>query len=120
MLSPSIPLRVSHIVKSYGTHRVLDGISFELRAGEIFGLVGLNGIGKTTLIKTLLDLTQADSGNAEMFGIPCTHVQAREKLSYLPEKFTPSRYLRGDEYLKLALAYYGKPYDHAHARALAE
>ena len=87
----TIPLDIRDVVKSYGKHRVLDGISFSLKPGEIFGLIGLNGIGKTTLIKILLDLAKADSGAAYIFGKPCNSVQAREALSYLPEKFSPSR-----------------------------
>lgn len=106
-----VPLSVQNISKSYGRQLVLDDVSFDLKPGEIFGLVGLNGAGKTTLIKILLDLANANSGNASIFGEPCTGVKAREKLSYLPEKFSPSRYLKGSEYLELALSYYSKKLD---------
>lgn len=115
----SIPLRVDTVSKSYGSHQVLDGISFDLKPGEIFGLIGLNGAGKTTLIKILLDLAEANSGAASIFGEPCNTVKARERISYLPEKFAPSRYLKGDEYLSLALSYYGKKFGKQEARALA-
>ena len=114
------PLVVEAIQKSYGTHHVLDGISFTLHRGEIFGLIGLNGIGKTTLIKILLDLSAADAGTARIFGEPCDTVKARARISYLPEKFAPSRYLKGYEYLSLALSYYGKQLDIDAARALAK
>ncbi len=114
-----MPLTIDHIVKSYGKQRVLEDISFTLQPGEIFGLVGLNGAGKTTLIKILLDLAHADSGNALLFGEPSTSVKARERLSYLPEKFSPSRYLKGYEHLALALSYYGKKLDREKARTLA-
>lgn len=113
------PLVIEHIHKSYGAHRVLEDISFALKPGEIFGLVGLNGVGKTTLIKIILDLAQADSGQACIFGDLCTTVKARERISYLPEKFSPSRYLRGMEHLQLALSYYGKKPDAEMARQLA-
>lgn len=113
------PLAINAISKSYGKHLVLDNISFDLKPGEIFGLIGLNGAGKTTLIKILLDLAAANSGNAQIFGKPCTTVAAREQLSYLPEKFSPSRYLKGVEHLALALSYYGKAFDLEKARALA-
>jgi ABC-2 type transport system ATP-binding protein len=113
------PLTIDAISKSYGKQKVLDGISFSLHAGEIFGLVGLNGAGKTTLIKILLDLATSDAGQARMFGEPSTTVKAREKLSYLPEKFSPSRYLKGYEHLALALSYYGKKLDREKARTLA-
>ncbi len=113
------PLVVENISKSYGTHQVLDQISFALNPGEIFGLVGLNGAGKTTLIKMLLDLAKPDHGQARMFGTPCTEVAARARVSYLPEKFTPSRYLKGAEHLALALSYYGKKLDRTKAADLA-
>jgi ABC-2 type transport system ATP-binding protein len=113
------PLTVDHVSKSYGAHRVLQDVSFSLKPGEIFGLIGLNGAGKTTLIKILLDLADADHGQAHMFGEPCDRVKARERVSYLPEKFSPSRYLKGFEYLALALSYYGKKLDSEQARALA-
>lgn len=118
-MSQDSPLVVHDIRKAYGAHQVLDGISFSLKPGEIFGLVGLNGIGKTTLIKILLDLSAADSGTATIFGEPTTTVKARSKLSYLPEKFSPSRYLRGVEHLELALSYYQQKLDLLRAHQLA-
>jgi ABC-2 type transport system ATP-binding protein len=113
------PLVIDSIKKSYGAHQVLDGVSFALNTGEIFGLIGLNGIGKTTLIKIVLDLSSSDAGEARIFGEPCDTVNARAHISYLPEKFTPSRYLKGYEYLSLALSYYGKKLDMEAARVLA-
>jgi len=118
-LTSPTPLQIESIKKSYGKQLVLDDVSFELQPGEIFGLVGLNGVGKTTLIKILLDLASADAGSAKIFGEPSTTVKARELLSYLPEKFAPSRYLKGSEYLALALSYYGKKLDMEKAMALA-
>lgn len=115
----NLPLDIQHIAKSYGKHQVLNDISFALQPGEIFGLVGLNGAGKTTLIKLLLDLANANAGTAHIFGEASTTVKAREQLSYLPEKFSPSRYLKGFEHLALALSYYGKTLDRDKARALA-
>ena len=121
MTEPStIPLSVEHISKSYGRQLVLEDVSFNLVPGEIFGLVGLNGAGKTTLIKILLDLANANRGSAQLFGEASTKVKAREKLSYLPEKFSPSRYLKGYEHLALALSYYGKKLDKEAARILAK
>ncbi len=90
-----------------------------LTQGEIFGLIGLNGAGKTTLIKILLDLIDAEAGAAQIFDTPATHLNARRNLSYLPEKFQPSRYLKGMEYLDLALSYYGKKLDKQQARDYA-
>jgi ABC-2 type transport system ATP-binding protein len=113
------PLSVQAVHKSYGNRKVLEEISFNLVAGEIFGLIGLNGAGKTTLIKILLDLITAEQGAASLFDIAATDLTARRNLSYLPEKFQPSRYLKGMEYLDIALSYYGKKLDKALARDYA-
>lgn len=113
------PLSITGICKDYGKTRVLENISLSLVPGEIFGLIGLNGAGKTTLIKILLDLTQASEGSAEIFGRSCREPRAREAVSYLPEKFQPSRYLKGKEYLSLSLSYYGKTLNLNEARRQA-
>ena len=113
------PLTISNVSKAYGTHQVLSDVSLGLVQGEIFGLIGLNGVGKTTLIKSILDLIQLQQGNIEIFGQSSTHIRSRSYVSYLPEKFQPSRYLKGYEYLTLALSYYGKKLDKVKAQAVA-
>jgi ABC-2 type transport system ATP-binding protein len=113
------PLSIHNIHKSYDGRQVLGNIDFSLESGEIFGLIGLNGAGKTTLIKTILDLVKAEKGSVRIFERPATEVSSRKQLSYLPEKFQPSRYLKGMEYLDLALSYYGKKLDPALARSMA-
>lgn len=113
------PLQITGIHKKYNKKKVLEDIHLELKAGEIFGLIGLNGAGKTTMIKTILDLVKAESGKAGVFGVPSTKLEARKRLSYLPEKFQPSRYLKGYEYLDLALSYYGLKLDKELAREYA-
>lgn len=113
------PLAVDNVHKSYANRKVLENIHFSLMPGEIFGLIGLNGAGKTTLIKFILDLIRTEEGTAHIFGITSTDLRARKQLSYLPEKFQPSRYLKGIEYLQLALSYYGKTLDTAEAKEKA-
>lgn len=113
-------LKVSSLCKSYGAKTVLDDVSFSLKSGEIFGLIGLNGVGKTTMIKIILDLSSGDEGEATIFGAPSRTLEARRKLSYLPEKFTPSRYLFGREYLSLALSYYDRPFGIERAKEMAQ
>lgn len=113
------PLSIQSVAKSYAGRQVLADVGFDLVPGEIFGLIGLNGAGKTTLIKIILDLINADAGRATIFGEPATSVAARRHLSYLPEKFQPSRYLKGFEYLELAMSYYGKKLDRNRAAEMA-
>lgn len=114
------PLLVQAVHKSYDERKVLEDISFSLNAGEIFGLIGVNGAGKTTLIKIILDLINAEEGGIKIFDTPATTIDARRHLSYLPEKFQPSRYLKGMEYLSLALSYYGKKLDKDKAKKNAQ
>jgi len=114
-----VPLSINNVHKSYGNHKVLEGIDFSLNHGEIFGLIGLNGAGKTTLIKTMLDLISCENGGIEIAGVSSKDINARRNISYLPEKFQPSRYLKGFEYLDLALSYYKKALDKEYARKKA-
>lgn len=114
------PLLVENVSKSFQSKKVLDDVSLSLNNGEIFGLIGLNGIGKTTLIKIVLNLLKADAGAASIFGVASHDEQARRKLAYLPEKFQPSRYLKGHEYLQLSLSFYGQKYDKAEGLRQAE
>ena len=59
---------VSNISKSFGKTRAVKDISFDVRAGEIFGLLGPNGSGKTTTIRIILDIYQPDNGKVAILG----------------------------------------------------
>lgn len=109
------PLMIEGVNKKFKEHEVLRNIDLSVENGEIFGLVGLNGVGKTTLIKIILNLLDADKGDVKLFDVPVTQMQSRRKISYLPEKFIPSGYLKGVEFLSLALAYYKRRYNHQEA-----
>lgn len=63
----------------------VDGISFQVKQGEIFGFIGPNGAGKTTTIKMLLGLLFPTSGKAEVLGMPAGNIEAKRRISYLPE-----------------------------------
>lgn len=65
--------------------RGLDGLDLEVRPGEIFGLLGLNGNGKTTTMKTALGLLRADAGVVEVFGRAPGSSQSLGEVGYLPE-----------------------------------
>src|SRR5262245_12136089 len=58
------------IQKSYGETVALRGVSFEVKAGEVFGLLGPNGAGKTTLMRILMDIIRPDAGRMTIFGEP--------------------------------------------------
>ena len=95
------------VSKRLGHRAVLDGLSFEVRAGEIFGLVGTNGAGKTTCIKCLLDLCHLDAGRIRVFGRPASAPESRRPLAYLPERFVPPRHLLGREFLRFMSRMHG-------------
>ena len=69
-------IRVENLVKRYGRLTAVDRISFEVEAGEIFGMVGPNGAGKTTAVECLMGLRKVDGGRVEVLGMD-PHAQAR-------------------------------------------
>lgn len=81
---------VENICKKYGQVSALSNISFETRAGEIFGIIGPDGAGKTTLFRILTTLLLADSGNAVVDGCDVVkeYMQIRKKIGYMPGKFS--------------------------------
>ncbi len=70
-------VRVAELGLSYGARRALDGVSFEVAAGEIVGLLGPNGAGKTTTLSVLATLRRPDAGDAEVAGISTRRHPAR-------------------------------------------
>ncbi|STR27619.1 Uncharacterized ABC transporter ATP-binding protein YbhF [Janthinobacterium lividum] len=79
---------------------VLRGVDLQVRAGELFGLVGVNGAGKTSLLKCLLDFCTPERGDIAIFGQPHRHGAARQPLSFLPERFQAPYYLTGGDFLR--------------------
>jgi lipopolysaccharide export system ATP-binding protein len=86
-----LPLfEVHDLVKTYKRRRVVDGVSFELEAGEVVGLLGPNGAGKTTSFKMALGLVRPEAGRVLVRGeditFAPTHVRARKGIGYLPQE----------------------------------
>ncbi|MBR0118999.1 MAG: ATP-binding cassette domain-containing protein [Eubacterium sp.] len=77
-------LEVKDLNKSYGTKHVLKGIDFSVESGQALGLLGRNGAGKTTIIRILMDVFGADSGEILMDGKPIDHNKISK--GYLPEE----------------------------------
>ncbi|MDX1950079.1 MAG: ABC transporter ATP-binding protein [Rickettsiales bacterium] len=105
------PLKISNLNKKFGQNNVLENVSFEVEKGEIFGLIGLNGVGKTTMIKIILGLLEQDSGLSQIYDINSSNKDARQNLSFLPEKFYPSQQLKGREFLELTCSYYKRKFN---------
>jgi len=77
--------------------RAVDGIDFEVRRGEVFGLLGPNGSGKSTTVKILLGLLYPTRGRITVFDHSPRHVQTKARIGYLPEESYLYRYLDSDE-----------------------
>jgi ABC-2 type transport system ATP-binding protein len=79
--------------------RAVDNVDFEVRRGEVFGLLGPNGSGKSTTVKLLLGLLNPTKGHIEVFGHSPRHVQTKSRIGYLPEESYLYRYLNSRETL---------------------
>lgn len=117
-------LSVNNLCKSFVTKDrnkvVLDNSSFNVKSGSIFGLVGLNGIGKTTTIKIIFDMLDADSGEVSFFGKNHIDPESRRSVCYLPERFRPSQYLTGYDFLEVSLSFFNKKLNKQFAAEIAE
>jgi ABC-2 type transport system ATP-binding protein len=87
----------------------LRALNIEIRRGEIFGLLGPNGSGKTTTIKLLLGLLFPTDGEAFVFGQPAADVRKNERVGYLPEESYLYRFLNAEE----TLDFYGRLFNMA-------
>jgi ABC-2 type transport system ATP-binding protein len=79
--------------------RAVDNVDFEVRRGEVFGLLGPNGSGKSTTVKLLLGLLHPTKGHLEVFGHSPRHVATKARIGYLPEESYLYRYLNSHETL---------------------
>jgi ABC-2 type transport system ATP-binding protein len=79
--------------------RAVDNVDFEVRQGEVFGLLGPNGSGKSTTVKMLLGLLYPSKGHIEVFGRSPRHVATKARIGYLPEESYLYRYLNSRETL---------------------
>ena len=83
------------------TITALDGITFTVGEGELFGLLGPNGAGKTTTVKILLGLTRATSGEARVHDLPVSDPESRRHVGYLPEGHKIPGYLTARQTLSI-------------------
>jgi len=104
-------INYSGVNKNYGGQEILRGIDLTVNAGQFLGLVGVNGAGKTTMIKCLLDFASIDAGSINIFGVDSCLTDSRTNLAYLPEKFTPPYYLTGRDFLAYMSGLYQVEYD---------
>lgn len=104
---PSI--KIENISKSYGKVKALDRVSFEVERGELFGLIGPDGAGKTTLFRLLATLLTPDSGRASVDGFDTVkgYHAIRERVGYMPGRFSLYQDLTVEENLEFFAALFG-------------
>src|SRR5678816_1160440 len=80
-------IEVKGLVKTYGTKRAVDGVTFTVKRGDILGFLGPNGAGKSTTMKMITGFLRPNAGSATVDGIDVTAdpVAVKRKLGYLPE-----------------------------------
>ena len=103
-------LITNNIIKVFGQQSVLNSIDLDIQPGELFSLVGINGVGKTTLMKCILDFIKPDQGQIHLHGIHSQKVSSRSQLVYLPERFVPPHYLNGRQFLTYMLNLHHQEY----------
>ena len=112
METPSdIPaVRIRDLKKVFPVHlrrrqvTALRGLSLDIPAGHVYGLLGPNGSGKSTTLKILLGLVTPTSGTSEIFGVPSSRVASRAEVGFLPENPYFYKFLTGSE----TIAFYGR------------
>ncbi len=106
-------LDVQHLSKSYGKKQAVNDVSFRIGEGEIFGLMGMNGAGKTTILRMLATLLHPDSGDAHIAGYSiCKEPEkVRTCISYLPDEAGAYRNMTGRRYLQFIAGLYFKEED---------
>ena len=108
-MTPAV--RIEHLRKSYGSVVAVEDVSFEVTAGEIFGVLGPNGAGKTTTLRCLCTLSRPEAGLVEVDGISVIEQPraARQRLGYVAQEVAIDKVLTGRELLALHAALYHLP-----------
>jgi ABC-2 type transport system ATP-binding protein len=104
-------VKVENLSKSFGQLKAVDGVSFQVREGEIFGFLGPNGAGKSTTINILTTLLKPSGGNAEITGLDIhKHPnEVRRNVGVVPQEYTADEDLTGFQNILLCADLYGIP-----------
>ena len=110
-----VSLRVSNVTKRFGEFTAVDDLSFDVRAGRVFGFLGPNGAGKTTTIRMIVGITAPDEGAVELFGERVSP-GLQNRIGYLPEERGLYRKMKVVDQLKYFAALKGVPGGEAEKR----
>src|SRR5512139_84076 len=108
-MSNEVLLETENLVRTFGTFRAVDGLNLQVRAGEMVGLVGPDGAGKTTAIRLMCGALKPTSGVVRVAGyeIPAQVEKAREQLGYLAQRFS----LYGDLSVQENIEFFGEVFE---------
>ena len=101
-------VRLSKVVKNFGTVRALDGLSLAIPEGTIYGILGPNGAGKTTTIRLIAGLLEADEGEVRLLDRPPGSVEALANMGYMPQAAALYEELTVRENVAFFAACYGR------------
>ena len=103
-------ISVQNISKSYKNIKAVDAISFEVKSGELFGLIGPDGAGKTTIFRILTTLLIPEEGKASVveFDVVSDYKAIRNSVGYMPGKFSLYQDLTVEEILTFFATIFGK------------
>ncbi len=101
-------ISVENLTKRYGALTALDGLTLDVRGGDMLALLGHNGAGKTTLMKLLLGLTRPSSGRIELLG-RAPAASRRAEIGFLPENISFTGGMKGQEILRFYARLKGAP-----------
>ena len=109
MMETQNAIEINGLTKCYGKVTALDGVSFDVRQGELFGLIGPDGAGKTTLFRLLTTLLNPDNGTATVDGmdIVAEYKQIRKVVGYMPGRFSLYPDLSVEENIAFFAALFG-------------
>ena len=110
---------MSDLAKSYGGKRAVDGISFEVKSGELYALLGPNGAGKTTTLRMIAGLLNADAGQIHVFDADARNdpLAAKRMIAWLPDEPLLYDKLTAWEYLEFVAGLWGVDITEARSRA---
>jgi ABC-2 type transport system ATP-binding protein len=111
-------IEVQHLTRRFGSFVAVDDLSFDVRAGEVFGFLGANGAGKSTTIRMLCGLLEPTSGTARVGGIDVSEDPegVKRRIGYMSQKFSLYEPLTVDQNIRFFAGIYGLAGEHLERR----